>query len=65
MGLYSERAGALTVIVSDPAAQPALRSQLADLVRCVYSMPPQHGARIAALILGDPQLREQWKVGHF
>lgn len=39
------------------------------LLRCLqlivpmYATPPKYGAAIAATILADPQLRQQWQVG--
>jgi len=30
------------------------------LVRLNYSFPPIHGARIASIILNNPEMREQW-----
>ena len=30
------------------------------MIRCNYSSPPKHGARIAAMILNDKAMRQQW-----
>jgi len=30
------------------------------VIRTNYSSPPRHGARIAALVLNKPELRQQW-----
>ena len=35
-------------------------SQIKILVRPLYSNPPVHGARIAAEILHNPELNQQW-----
>ena len=35
-------------------------SQVKIVVRTNYSSPPKHGARIAAAILNNPQMRQQW-----
>lgn len=35
-------------------------SQLKIIIRPTYSNPPINGARIAALVLTDPQLNKQW-----
>jgi aspartate/tyrosine/aromatic aminotransferase len=32
------------------------------IARSIYSMPPDHGAAIAARIFAEPQLRQQWIV---
>jgi aspartate aminotransferase len=33
-----------------------------QIARSIYSMPPDHGAAIAARIFGDPALRRDWVV---
>ncbi len=39
-----------------------MRSTLAALARTSYSMPPDHGAAIVSMILGDPALTADWKA---
>jgi aspartate aminotransferase len=36
-------------------------SQLKRLARAIWSNPPTHGARIAAEVVGDPAMFEEWK----
>ena len=36
-------------------------SQIKILIRPMYSNPPVHGARIAGMVLSDPELRPQWE----
>merc|ERR1712118_352489 len=61
MGLYGERVGAVLVVCGSATEQSAVLSQLKQtVVRPMYSSPPLHGARIAALILGDTVLRQRW-----
>ncbi len=60
-GLYSERVGALSVIANHKDVVDAALSHLKACVRCNYSNPPAHGARIVQTILGDPELRRQWE----
>lgn len=60
MGLYGERVGAFSVVASSPEERVRLDSQIKILVRPMYSNPPVHGARIAAEILNNPALYEQW-----
>jgi len=62
MGLYGERAGALTITCASREEVERVDSQLKILVRPSYSNPPRHGARIAAEVLTNPRLREQWLV---
>ncbi len=60
-GLYSERAGALTLVAkSAQDAQTAL-GYLKKVIRANFSTPPAHGARIVYTILSDARLRNQWE----
>ena len=61
-GLYRERVGALTVLAENPAAAVAVSSHQARIARRIYSMPPDHGAAIAAHVLGDAKLRQAWEL---
>ena len=47
-------------MTASPEEQKRADSQVKILVRPMYSNPPIHGARIAARILGDPTLYQQW-----
>lgn len=58
MGLYGERTGALHFVCADKATAGKVLSQLKIVIRCNYSSPPKHGARIAAAILNNPQNRQ-------
>ena len=60
MGLYGERTGALHIVCHDKATASKVLSQVKILIRTNYSSPPKHGARIAAAILNDPALRQEW-----
>lgn len=60
-GLYNQRIGNLAIIVNDPNAIVAIKSNLALLVRKYYSNPPAAGARIVAKVMNDPVLFEEWK----
>lgn len=60
MGLYGERTGALHFVCQDKATAAKVLSQVKILIRVNYSSPPRHGARIAAMILNQPNLRQQW-----
>eukprot|EP00670_Eutreptiella_braarudii_P003876 CAMPEP_0174300698 /NCGR_PEP_ID=MMETSP0809-20121228/58611_1 /TAXON_ID=73025 ORGANISM="Eutreptiella gymnastica-like, Strain CCMP1594" /NCGR_SAMPLE_ID=MMETSP0809 /ASSEMBLY_ACC=CAM_ASM_000658 /LENGTH=684 /DNA_ID=CAMNT_0015406321 /DNA_START=26 /DNA_END=2080 /DNA_ORIENTATION=- len=62
MGLYGERTGVLSIICQDQDNAARLKSQIKPFIRTMYSSPPQHGARIAELILNDPQQLEAWKA---
>nr|CAD7407513.1 unnamed protein product [Timema poppensis] len=60
-GLYNERVGNLTVVLKDKKHLEAVKSQITLTVRGMYSNPPNHGGRIVATILNNPQLKEEWK----
>jgi len=60
LGLYRERAGALIVISENAARADAVQSHMLHIARSIYSMPPDHGAAIAAKIFADSLLRRQW-----
>jgi len=60
MGLYGERTGALHIVCANEAIAKKVLSQVKIVIRCNYSSPPKHGARIAAMILNDKAMRQQW-----
>lgn len=60
MGLYGERCGALHIVCGNKDIASKVRSQVKIVIRSNYSNPPKHGARIAALVLNDLDLRQQW-----
>lgn len=59
-GLYRERVGTLSIVSADAATTAAVRSQAYNVVRTMYSMPPDHGGAIVACILDDAELRAEW-----
>jgi len=60
MGLYGERTGALHFVCADKETAGRVLSQVKIIIRTNYSSPPKHGARIAAMILNDPEMRAEW-----
>jgi aspartate aminotransferase len=62
LGLYRERVGALICVAADRGRADAVRSHVLQIARSIYSMPPDHGAAIAAAVLADPGLRSDWLV---
>jgi len=60
LGLYRERVGALIVVSENESRADAVYSHVLQIARSIYSMPPDHGAAIAACILADAGLRESW-----
>lgn len=59
-GLYRDRVGSLSVVVENPASVARVDSQLVNIVRGMYSMPPAHGGSIVTHILSDEGLRDEW-----
>jgi len=60
MGLYRERVGALIVVSESESRAEAVQSHVLQIARSIYSMPPDHGAAIAAQIFADAELRRTW-----
>ncbi|MGO9513083.1 MAG: aromatic amino acid transaminase [Steroidobacteraceae bacterium] len=60
LGLYRERVGALIAISENESRAEAVQSHMLQIARSIYSMPPDHGAAIAACIFADPNLRQSW-----
>jgi len=60
LGLYRERVGGLIVISENAARADAVQSHMQHIARSIYSMPPDHGAAIAARIFAEPPLRREW-----
>ena len=59
-GLYRERAGATFVISPTAERTGNAMGQLRKIARGMYSMPPDHGAELVALVWEDAILRQQW-----
>jgi aspartate/tyrosine/aromatic aminotransferase len=62
LGLYRERTGALIAVAESEGRADAVRSHMLQIARSIYSMPPDHGAAIAARILMNPSLKKDWIV---
>jgi aspartate/tyrosine/aromatic aminotransferase len=59
-GLYRDRVGALSILAADPVSRNIVDSQVNNVVRTIYSVPPDHGAAVVGLILNDATLRSEW-----
>jgi len=59
-GLYRDRVGALFIVTADSKTRDIAQSQANNLVRTMYSMPPDHGAAVVETILHDEKLRARW-----
>ncbi|KAK2592459.1 hypothetical protein QQS21_009838 [Conoideocrella luteorostrata] len=60
MGLYGERVGALHLLCGTAKAAMKARGHLSRFQRGQVSQPPRAGARLAATILSDPELFQDW-----
>ncbi|GJN19414.1 hypothetical protein PR202_gb06692 [Eleusine coracana subsp. coracana] len=60
MGLYGQRVGCLSILCDDEKQAVAVKSQLQQLARPMYSNPPVHGALVVSIILNDPELKNLW-----
>ncbi|MBT5861298.1 MAG: aspartate/tyrosine/aromatic aminotransferase [Gammaproteobacteria bacterium] len=61
-GLYRDRVGTLSMLAADSAARDVVDSQVNNIVRTIYSVPPDHGAAVVSLILNDAELRSAWVI---
>ncbi len=59
-GLYRERVGALTFVSANAEAAEIVSSQSLNIVRTLYSLPPDHGGAAVTMILNDTDLRNDW-----
>ena len=59
-GLYRERIGSCSVVAKDANTANIAQSVLLYVVRCLYSMPPAHGAAIVETILGSAEFKQEW-----
>lgn len=59
-GLYRDRVGSLSFVSASADAAEIVNSQALNIVRTMYSLPPDHGAAAVTMILGDASLRKEW-----
>jgi len=61
-GLYRDRVGSLSVLAADKKSRDIVHSQINNVVRTIYSVPPDHGAVVVSTILNDPEQKAAWRV---
>jgi len=61
-GLYRDRVGTLSILCANADARNTVYSQVNNVVRTIYSVPPDHGAVVVNLILNDPELKAAWRL---
>jgi len=59
--LYGERAGALSIVATSSEEAARVLSQLKRVIRTNYSNPPTHTAKVVAMVLSTPELRQLWE----
>jgi aspartate/tyrosine/aromatic aminotransferase len=50
------------LLASDKSSRDTVYSQVNNVVRTIYSVPPDHGAVVVSLILHDPELKAAWRL---
>ncbi|MCY4147905.1 MAG: aspartate/tyrosine/aromatic aminotransferase [Gammaproteobacteria bacterium] len=60
-GLYRDRVGCAMIMGETSESADLACAQLLSTARSSYSMPPDHGAAIVGMILGDRELRQAWE----
>ena len=61
-GLYRERAASLSLVFADSQPAEAGFSQVLNVARGIYSMPPAHGSTIVDIILHSDELTGLWQT---
>ncbi len=61
-GLYRDRVGTLSILSADTASRGIVDTQVNNVVRTIYSVPPDHGAAVVSLILNNDTLRNAWLI---
>lgn len=60
-GLYRERVGLAAVVCSTTQVKDTVQSQIQNVARGIYSMPPSYGGALVDIVLNDDALRASWK----
>jgi aromatic-amino-acid transaminase len=61
-GVYRDRVGSLFVKARNADVAGKAMANLLSLARTMWSMPPDHGAAVARIVLDDPELRADWEA---
>merc|ERR1719382_1124294 len=62
LGLYGDRIGFLSFVLSDASCVRAVRGQVTLVLRPMYGNPCRAPAVIIERVLGDPVRRDQWRL---
>ncbi len=61
-GVYRERTGSLFIKAPTAETAKVVFGNLLQLARTMWSMPPDHGAAVARIVLDDSELRADWNA---
>lgn len=61
-GVYRDRVGSLHVKAPNAQIAATAYSNLLVLARTMWSMPPDHGAAVARIVLDTPELAADWRA---
>lgn len=61
-GVYRDRVGAAIVVAETNSGAKLAEDNLKSLNRLTFSFPPDHGAAVIELILGEPDLKKKWQT---
>ena len=61
-GLYRDRVGAAFALSATPELAKVTTGNMGSLNRLNFSFPPDHGAKVVSIILGDEALKADWKA---
>ncbi len=61
-GLYRDRVGLVGILAETSEAANVTRGHLTQIVRGIYSMPPDHGASAVEIVLSDASLKSEWQA---
>lgn len=60
--VYRDRVGCAILLAKDAAQADIAFSQISNVARTMYSMPPDHGAAAVRIALSDKSLRADWEA---
>jgi aromatic-amino-acid transaminase len=61
-GVYRDRVGAFFAVCRDAAKMELAAANAVAIARAAWSMPPDHGAAVARIVLQDPALAADWRA---
>lgn len=59
-GLYRERVGLAAIVSENAQVRQIAQSQIQNVARGIYSMPPSYGGALVDIILSDAELKQEW-----